>query len=105
MPMKPNDFNHLAQRTTAMQSQFIQARSKLAEAEVTGTSGRVTLTLTATGDLRDIRIGTDAVDDIADLQQQILAAHRHATAALHDLAQDMMRPLQDLVRNLEDLDR
>lgn len=104
MPTKPDGFEQWMQQANAVQAQLVQARSRLVDAEVTASSGRVTLSLSATGDLRDIRIDLDTVDDVAELQQQILAAHAEATAAIHEMARDMIRPIQDLVGGVDLLD-
>jgi DNA-binding protein YbaB len=104
MSTEPDAFQQWVQHANAVQSQLTEARSRLVEAEATGTSGRVTLRLAANGDLRDIRIDLDTVDDVSELQRQIMAAHGQATAALHELSQEMMRPIQDLVGGIEMLD-
>jgi DNA-binding protein YbaB len=104
MSIKPDAFEEWAQQANAMQVQLTEARSRVLEAEVTGTSGKVTLILGANGDLRDIRIDLDTVDDVAELQRQIITAHGQANSALRRLAQDMLQPFQDLVRDAEGLD-
>jgi DNA-binding protein YbaB len=103
MSTNSDAFEQWVQQANAMQTQLTEARSRLVEAEVTGASGPVSLTLGATGDLRDIHIHLDTIDDVAKLQRQIMAAHAEANAALHQIAQEMMQPFQDLVSGVEGL--
>ena len=96
----PTDSDWLHQ-ANAMQAELTEARSRLLQTEVTGTSGPVTVTLGATGDLRDIRIEADRLPEVASLRRDILAAHERAATAIRAMAQDMIRPLQELIGGLE----
>jgi DNA-binding protein YbaB len=92
------------QQASTIQAQLIEARSRLMEAEVAGISGDVTVSLGANGDLRDIRIDRDVVDDVAQLRRDIMAAHERANLAVREMAEDIMRPVQNLVGDMESLE-
>jgi DNA-binding YbaB/EbfC family protein len=71
--------------------------SSLSEAEVTGTSGGglVTVTMTATGELRSVKIDPKAVDpeDVETLEDLVLAAVTNASEAARAKTEQMLGPL------------
>jgi DNA-binding YbaB/EbfC family protein len=71
--------------------------SALHEAEVTGTAGGglVTVTMTATGEARSVKIDPKAVDpdDVETLEDLVLAAVANATAAARAMTEQMLGPL------------
>jgi DNA-binding YbaB/EbfC family protein len=80
-----------------MQQQMATAQAELAEAEVTGTAGGglVTVTMTAAGDPKSIRIDPQAVDpdDVETLEDLVLAAVHNAVEAGRKLTEEKMGPL------------
>ena len=80
----------LAKMAREMQANMAKAQAELAEATVVGTAGggAVTIVLTGTQDIRDIRISKDAVDpdDVDMLQDLIRAAFTDALAKSRELA-------------------
>jgi nucleoid-associated protein EbfC len=71
--------------------------SSLAEVEVTGTSGGglVTVTMSATGELRSVKIDPKAVDpdDVETLEDLVLAAVTNASGAARAKTEQMLGPL------------
>jgi hypothetical protein len=55
------------------------------------------VTLSATGDLRDIRMDHVGRDVGAQLRRGILAAHERAMPAIREPAVELMRPVQEPV--------
>ncbi|GAA1788442.1 hypothetical protein GCM10009682_08220 [Luedemannella flava] len=80
-----------------MQQQMEAAQAELAETEVTGTAGGglVTVTATASGEFRGVKIDPKAVDpdDVETLEDLVLAAIHNAAAAGKDLSEAKMGPL------------
>ncbi len=89
------------QQADAIEAELTEARSMLLNMEVSGTSGPVTISLGATGELRDIRFDGGELPDAASLRSDILAAHARALTAVRETAEDMMRPLQTLFGEFE----
>jgi DNA-binding protein YbaB len=106
MARDTDNFEDWVQQANAMQAQLTQASTSLAEATATGTAGAgaVTVTLDATGELCEIRIDPRAADDVAALQRHIVTAHAEATAAIHQMAEDFLSPLNTLVSRIGNLD-
>lgn len=73
-----------------MQANMEKAQSELGELTVTGTAGggAVTVVMTGTQELREVRISKDAVDptDVETLQDLVLAAVNDALTRSKDLA-------------------
>ncbi|MCW2631351.1 MAG: protein ybaB [Pseudonocardia sp.] len=73
------------------------AQAELAESEVTGDAGggKVTVTMTAAGEVRDVKIAPSVVDpdDVETLQDLIVAALRDAARAAANLQAEKMGPL------------
>jgi nucleoid-associated protein EbfC len=91
------DMSALLAQAQAMQEQLMSAQAELAEAEVTGQAGNglVTVTQTATGEVRGIRIDPKVVDpdDVETLQDLVVAAIRDAQRAVNELAATTMGPV------------
>jgi nucleoid-associated protein EbfC len=79
--------------------QMEAARIGLDEAEITGTAGggQVMIFMTATGDVRGVRIDPEAVDpeNVAGLEALVLAALRDAHTRVEELTQQMIAPVRD----------
>ena len=94
-----------------MQSQLMSAQQQLAETEVEGTAGGglVTVTLNGQGEVVDLRISKQAIDqgDAEETAQTIsdlvLAACRDAYTALGEVQAEMMSPLAGGLGGLGDL--
>lgn len=73
-----------------MQANMEKAQNELAEQTVEGTAGggAVTVVMTGTQEVREVRIGKDAVDpeDVETLQDLVLAAVKDALAKSKELA-------------------
>jgi DNA-binding YbaB/EbfC family protein len=80
-----------------LQRQLAAAQQALAETEVTGTAGGglVTVTMTASGEFRAIKIDPKAVDpdDVETLEDLVLAAVHNATEAGREMTEEKMGPL------------
>jgi hypothetical protein len=80
-----------------LQRQLAAVQQALAEAEVTGTAGGglVTVTMTASGELRSIKIDPKVVDpeDVETLEDLVLAAAHNATEAGQQMTEEKMGPL------------
>jgi len=91
------DMGALLQQAQAMQEQLMSAQAELAEAEVTGQAGNglVTVTQTATGEVRSVRIDPKVVDpdDVETLQDLIVGALEDVVAKAAALQQQTMGPL------------
>jgi hypothetical protein len=76
--------------------QLADAQSALAEAEVTGTAGGglVTVTMTASGELRSVTIDPTVVDpnDVETLEDLVLAAVTNATEAARAMTEQTLGP-------------
>jgi nucleoid-associated protein EbfC len=93
---QPN-LQQLMQQAQKMQQQLAEAQAALAEAEVTGSAGGglVTVTMTATGDFKALKIDPKVVDpeDVETLEDLVVAALHNATEAARRLMEDKMGPL------------
>ena len=80
----------LAKMAREMQANMAKAQAELAEATVVGTAGggAVSVTLTGTQDIKDVKISKDAVDpsDVETLQDLVLAAFNDALTKSRELA-------------------
>lgn len=80
-----------------LQQKLAKAQAELAEAEVTGTAGGglVTVTMTASGEFRSVKIDPKAVDpdDVETLEDLVLAAVHNAAEAGKTLTEEKMGPL------------
>jgi DNA-binding YbaB/EbfC family protein len=93
---QPN-LQQLMKQAQKMQKQLEAAQAELAEAEVSGTAGGglVTVTMTAAGEFRSVKIDPEAVDpdDVETLEDLVLAAVHNATEAARALSEEKMGPL------------
>jgi len=85
------------QRAMAVRDQVAAAAVNLNGAEVTRVSGGVTLTLSAHGELRAIRIDPVALSRAADLERHILTAHQEAHQEAKRLTMGLMAPLRGMI--------
>jgi len=80
-----------------LQQQIEDAQARLADTQVTGTSGGglVTATMTGTGELVSLELAPAAVDpdDVETLQDLVVAAVRDAAREANGTAQRVMGPL------------
>lgn len=80
-----------------LQRQLAAAQQALAETEVTGTAGGglVTVTMTASGEFRSIKIDPKVVDpdDVETLEDLVLAAVHNAAEAGRVMTEQQMGPL------------
>lgn len=90
------DMNALLQQAQQMQQQMMEAQAQLESSTVEGTSGGglVTVTISGTGDLKDVAIkaGSFDPDDTADLGDLIVAAFRDAKGRADVLAAQKLGP-------------
>lgn len=88
------DMNALLQQAQAMQEQMVNAQQELAAMHVTGSAGGdlVTVTMTGSGDLTEVRIAPSVVDpdDTETLGDLIVAAVRDAQNQIQALASAAM---------------
>ena len=93
---QPN-LQQLMKQAQKMQQQLAEAQAELADAEVTGTAGGglVTVTMTASGDVRSVSIDPKVVDpeDVETLQDLIVGALSDANGKLRELAISKIGPL------------
>ena len=98
------DMGALLQQAQAMQEQLMSAQAELAEAEVTGQAGNglVTITQTATGEVRSVKIDPKVVDpdDVETLQDLIVGAIGDASKQVTILAHERLGPLAGGMGNL-----
>ncbi len=91
------DMNALLQQAQQMQEQMMSAQQELADTNVDGTvgDGLVTVTVTGTGDLVDVKIRKGSFDpeETEDLEDLIVAAYRDAKAKADALASEKLGPL------------
>ncbi|MFN2506163.1 MAG: YbaB/EbfC family nucleoid-associated protein [Acidimicrobiales bacterium] len=88
------DLGQLLKQAQAMQEQFLQAKAQAAEAEVEGHAGGGMVKVRVTGSLefRDVTIDPSVVDpdDVAMLEDLVLAAVRDAVARATELSEKAM---------------
>ena len=80
-----------------LQRKLAEAQAALAETEVTGTAGGglVTVTMSASGDVKAVKIDPKAVDpeDVETLEDLVLAAVHNAAEAGRTITEETMGPL------------
>ena len=93
---QPN-MQQLMKQAQKMQQQLVEAQSKLAETEVTGTAGGglVTAVVTGNGEVVSVKIDPKAVDpdDVESLEDLVVAAIRYAAHNATELQQTTIGPL------------
>lgn len=94
------DMSALIQQAQQMTQQLGEAQARLAESEVTGTSGGglVTVVLTGSGDVTSLTIKPEAYDAtdpdaLATISDLVVAALRDATDQVRKMTADTMGPL------------
>jgi DNA-binding YbaB/EbfC family protein len=92
------DMNALLQQAQQMQEQLATAQQQLADAEVEGTVGAVSVKVNGVGELTavDVRPGgfdADDAESLADLGDMVVAAYRDAKAKADALASEALGPL------------
>jgi nucleoid-associated protein EbfC len=91
------DLQMIMQQAQKMQEQLIAAQAELASAEVTGQAGNglVQVTMTAAGEVRQVRIDPQVVDpdDVDTLQDLVVGALHDASRAAQQLQAEKMGPL------------
>ena len=92
------DLNAMLEQAQQMQAQLVAAQEELAAAQVDGSAGGVTVTLTGTGELTGVSItpgGFDASDpeSLTDLGDLVVAAYRDAKAKVDEMASRALGPL------------
>jgi nucleoid-associated protein EbfC len=93
---QPN-LQQLMKQAQKMQQQIAVAQEELADTEVTGTAGGglVTVTMTASGEFRTVKIDPKAVDpdDVETLEDLVLAAIHNASEAARTTTEEKMGPI------------
>lgn len=91
------DMQQLIAQAQQMQQQLQVAQQEIAATTVNGQAGGglVTVAMTGTGEITDVRIDPKVVDpeDVETLQDLIVGALRDAGEAVHKLAMEKMGPL------------
>lgn len=91
------DLSGLLAQAQQMQEQLIRAQQEMANARVEGSAagGKVTATVTGTGELVGLTISPDVVDpaETEELADLVLAAVRDASAKAQQQAQQALGPL------------
>lgn len=91
------DMQMILQQAQKMQEHLLAAQQELATAEVTGQAGNglVQVTLTASLEVRAVRIDPKVVDpdDVETLQDLVVGALQDATEKAQELQQEKMGPL------------
>ena len=106
MARQGGQFNlqQLMKQAQKMQQQLQETQAALAEAEVTGTAGGglVTVTMSAAGEFRSVKIDPKVVDpdDVETLEDLVLAAIHNATEAARQLTEEKMGPLSSSLGGL-----
>ncbi len=92
------DMNALLQQAQQMQEQLAAAQQRLAETEVEGTVGSVTVLLNGVGELTGVTVKPGSFDpsdeeSLSDLGDMIVAAYRDAKSKADSMATDALGPL------------
>jgi DNA-binding YbaB/EbfC family protein len=92
------DMNALLQQAQQMQEQLAAAQQRLAETEIEGTVGSVTVLLNGVGELTGVTVKPGSFDpgdeeSLSDLGDMIVAAYRDAKSKADSMATDALGPL------------
>nr|VDG62105.1 UPF0133 protein SSU98 [Streptococcus thermophilus] len=91
------DMQELIRQAAEVQEQMQRAQQELLAAIVQGTAGGglVTITMSGTAEITDLKIDREAVDpdDVETLQDLILAAYRDAHTKVGQLTQEKFGPV------------
>ncbi len=85
------------QRASALRDGLVTAAADMNTAEVTRSSGGVTVTLAASGELRSIRVEPRVLSSAAEVERHTMRAHQEAHQVIRQMAEDMMGPVRDMV--------
>jgi DNA-binding YbaB/EbfC family protein len=90
--------NALLQQAQQMQEQLAAAQQRLAETEIEGTVGSVTVLLNGVGELTGVTVKPGSFDpgdeeSLSDLGDMIVAAYRDAKSKADSMATDALGPL------------
>lgn len=91
------DIQKMIREAQEMQKNLMQAQKDLANVEVKGASGNglVEITMSAQGEVKNIKIGKDAVnpDDVETLEDLVLTAFRDAYSKAADVSKEKLSKL------------
>jgi DNA-binding YbaB/EbfC family protein len=92
------DMNALLQQAQQMQEQLSQAQQRLADTEVEGKVGGVTVKVNGVGELVAVgfaagSVEADDAESLSDLGDMVVAAYRDAKARADSLASEALGPL------------
>lgn len=91
------DIQKMIREAQEMQKNLMQAQKDLANVEVKGVSGNglVEITMSAQGEVKNIKIGKDAVnpDDVETLEDLVLTAFRDAYSKAADVSKEKLSKL------------
>ena len=92
------DMNALLQQAQKLQQEMQRAQERLAQKSVTGSAGGglVTVTASGKGEIQKVQIDPKALDDVAMLEDLVLAAINSALRAAQEAAQAEL-PLQGML--------
>ena len=94
--MTQPDMNEIIARAAEVQAQLQKAQQEIVDAEVTGTAGNglVSITMTGSDVVKDIKIDPQVVDpeDVETLQDLILGAYQDAHAQAGKIAEEKVGP-------------
>lgn len=91
------DIQKMIREAQEMQKNLMQAQKDLANVEVKGASGNglVEITMSAQGEVKNIKIGKDAVnsEDVETLEDLVLTAFRDAYSKAADVSKEKLSKL------------
>ena len=94
--MSQPDMNEIIVRAAEVQAQLQKAQQEIVDSEVTGTAGNglVTVRMTGSAVVKDIKIDPSVVDpeDVETLQDLILGAYEDAHAQAGKIAEEKIGP-------------
>lgn len=94
--MSQPDMNEIIARAAEVQAQLQKAQQEIIDSEVTGSAGNglVTVTMTGSAQVKDIKIDPQVVDpdDVDTLQDLILGAYQDAHRQAGEIAQEKIGP-------------
>ena len=91
------DIQKMIKEAQELQKSLTQAQNELGKVEVVGTSGSglIEIKITATGEIRDVKIKKEAVNpnDIETLEDLILSAFKDANSKALSISQEKLNKL------------
>jgi len=85
------------QRVFALRDGLAAAAVNMNTTEVSRSSGGVTVTLAASGELRSVRVDPALLGSVAELERHLMGAHQQAHQAIRQLAEEMIGPVREMV--------